>query len=153
MRGVRYLGDPQGARPSRKRGRDRSRTRPFVALCAALLFAISQCEAQIVVVHLPDLNLLPNTAGQSFDIFVLNNSLEPFSVTGIGFNLQVADGGPEAPGGLIDGPVISSVDIFSGTPFQSNNNGPSGFGSLRPQIFERETLTQAGTVDLPPGSS
>ena len=143
----------------RQPGRGRAPLRTLVALCAALLFATSKCEAQIVfvdlpdlIVVLPDLTLLPNTPGQSFDIFVQNNGAEAFSVTGIGFNLQVADGGPELPGRSIDGPAISSVDIFSGTPFESNNNGLSG-GSISPQIFERGTLTLAGTVEIATGSS
>ena len=127
-------------------------TGTFITLCAAaLLFPISKSEAQIMIVDLEDLSLLPNRPGQSFDLFVQNNG-EAFPVTGIGFNLQVADGGPEA-GGSIDAPGISSVDIFSGTPFESNNNGTSGSGSIRPQIFELGTLTDAGTVDIPTGKS
>lgn len=104
-----------------------------------------------LAIGLPELKLLPNLAGQSFDVF-LENTGAPVWVTGIGFNIQVADGGPAA-GGNISGPAITLVDILDGTAFGSNNNGLSGGGSLVPQVYERGTMTSSGLVSLPNGWS
>jgi hypothetical protein len=103
-------------------------------------------------IDLPETTILADTAGQIFEVWVQNDGSASIEVTGIGFNVQVSDGGPPA-GGSITGPAITSVDIFTGTAFASNNNGPSGTGSIVPQVYERGTLTDSGTVTLPTGLS
>lgn len=119
---------------------------------AVLLTGDASLSAQVLQIDLPEINLLANTPGQTFDVFIQNGGAS-FQVTGIGFNLQVADGGPPA-GGLTLGPSITMVDIFTGTIFASpNNNGPSGAGQIVPQVFERGTLTPSGTVSIPSGLS
>ncbi len=109
-----------------------------------------------LTIDLPELNLNPNEANQSFDITIANGGAA-LAVTGIGFNIQVADGGPSIPApntGTIDGPEITAVDVFTGTAFASNNNGPGGTGGIvGGQFFERTTLTSSGTVEIPSGTS
>ncbi len=115
----------------------------------ALILGWTSTQATVLV-DLPDLNLLPNTAGQTFDLFVSNDGAN-VDVTGIQLNLQIADGGPEA-GGSTDAPSLTSVDIFGGTIFENNNNGLTG-GIAVDQIFAGGTLTSSGTVAIPNGSS
>ena len=90
------------------------------------------------------IELQPNEAGQRValpDVVGLGEQ-----VAGVNFSIQVADGGPEA-GGSIVGPKITAVDIVgAGTIFHGNNNGQSGGGSLKPQIFEAVTTTSGGTT-------
>jgi hypothetical protein len=117
-----------------------------VALIFGLLafIFIVPTRSQVLTIQFSDLSLQPNTANQSFDLFV-QNSGAPFAVTGILTETQVADG--------FSGPVISGVDILTGTIFQSNNNGAAGGGAITPHIFERSTLTSSGTVNIPSGTS
>ena len=83
------------------------------ALTGFAMFAcVLSCQAQVIIIDLPDLLLQPNTPNQSFDLFVQNGGT-PFAVTGILTETQVADGGPEA-GFSIDGPSISNVDVITG---------------------------------------
>jgi hypothetical protein len=113
----------------------------LLVVCAAASPALAA-----VVVDVGDRSLLPNTPGQVFQIFV--DGGDP--VTGVQFNLQVADGGPEGAQyggpGLIDGPEIENVDIFTGTIFATNNVGELGGGSIAPQLWESWTSTTSGTV-------
>jgi len=109
----------------------------LAALAAGLALTVS-LRGQVII-DLPELFLQPHMANQAFDVFIQNEG-GPVEVTGIGFNIQVADGGPEA-GGLIDGPAIMLVDVITGTIFESNNNGVSGTGSILPQVYERGTMT------------
>ena len=104
-----------------------------------------------LVMDMPEMTLPAHQAGLSFEMWVQNDGAA-LEVTGIGFNIQVADGGPLA-GGSISGPAITGVDIFTGTIFTANNNGLSGTGSIVPQVYERGTLTLAGPVSVPNGWS
>jgi len=128
--------------------------RRSAAAVVGLLVSLGSAElsAQIFFMDLPDVSLLPNTPGQTFNVSIENDTGSGVQVTGIGFNLQVADGGT-ASSGSINGPAITSVDIFSGTAFASNNNGQSGSGQIVPQVYQIGTLTHAGTVTIPTGIS
>jgi len=127
---------------------------PTALALAGLILSLGSAElsAQVFFMNLPDVNLFPNTPGQTFNVSIENDTGSGIQVTGIGFNLQVADGGTAA-GGSINGPAITSVDIFSGTAFASNNNGLSGSGQIVPQVYQIGTLTHAGTVTIPNGVS
>lgn len=115
-----------------------------------LLFSAEMLQANIVL-SVPDTDILPNAPGQTLWIYAVNDSL-PVSLLGLGLNLQIADGGPAA-GGVISGPSITDIDIFSPKVlFGSNNNGQGGSGSLLPQIYEAATLTQSGYVQLNQGT-
>ncbi len=107
-------------------------------LVGCLAWMTGPLRAQLRI-DLPEVSMLPDKANQSFPVY-LGPLAEPVLVNGIGFNIQVADGGPDA-GGVIDGPTIAFVDIFTGTAFESNNNGSSGSGQIVPQVYERGTLT------------
>ena len=111
-------------------------------------------SANPLTIDILELNLQPNLAGQSFDIHVDNSAGSPFAVNGFALNIQIADGGPDV-GGSIDGPVFTSVDILSGTAFDSNNNGQAGGGVFTGgQVAEAFTATSgASTVDIPSGQS
>jgi len=85
----------------------------------------------LTTVAVGDHVLLPDMEDQQIQIFVTpDDPITPEFVQGLNFNIQVADGGPEV-GGVVDGPVISDVDIITGTIFEANNLGqvdpePSG---------------------------
>ena len=98
--------------------------------------------------------LLPDTPGQEIEIFVRpDENLTPDAgeiaddeVQGVNLNIQIGDGGRDA-GGSVDGPVITGVDLFSGTIFEGNNTGEgSGNGVLVPQVAFFSTTTGSGTV-------
>ncbi len=120
-------------------------------LCLACFASATSPVRAEVSIDLPEITLLPNTPHQAFDVFVRNTG-PTLQVIGVGFNIQVADGGPPL-GGKTNGPAIASVDVFAGTVFESNNNGSSGAGSIVPQLYERGTLTASNTVGLPNGLS
>jgi hypothetical protein len=88
--------------------------------------------------------LLPNTPNQTIPILVEGD----FSVQGLNFHVQIADGGPEASGS-IDGPDIQSVDLAGNavapTIFTGNHSGQAGSVSL-PQVQAWEISTAQGTV-------
>lgn len=86
--------------------------------------------------------LLSNTAGQQIQLFVTGND----QVSGLNFNLQVADGGPGA-GGSILGPVITGVDLVSqpGMIFYQNSTTVLNPGSA-PRLAVRSFTTASGTV-------
>lgn len=86
--------------------------------------------------------LLPNSPGQSVQIFVSGGNL----VEGVNLNVQLADGGPGV-GGLEEAPRITSVDLLSGTIFAGNVFGgvPMDPGSF-PQLAIRSLLTDFGSV-------
>jgi hypothetical protein len=109
----------------------------FAFLMVLLLLGGAAHGATILV---GEHNLLPDTPGQTIQIFVTGGN----AVQGLNFNGQVADGGPEV-GGSIDGPNITSADILTGTIFGSNNTGQQDPGSF-PQLAIRTTSTSSGTV-------
>jgi hypothetical protein len=119
-------------------------------LSAGLAWIAIPLSAAVTIV-LPEIILLPDQAGQSFAVYVENTG-DPLAANGIGLNVQVADGGPAA-GGTIRGPAITAVDLLTGTIFATNNNGPSGIGSITPQVYVGGTLSSSGTVSLPNGRS
>jgi hypothetical protein len=115
------------------------------AATAALAFAGIASAAPIITVGAH--NLLPNTPNQPVTISVSGGD----AVQGVNFEVQVADGGPEAGAALgngshIDGPSIQSVDILTGTIFGPNNTGPGGAGGVVPQFYEATTTTASSTV-------
>ena len=87
-------------------------------------------------------HLLPDTPDQQIQIFVRGGD----PVQGVAFNIAIADGGPDA-GGSVVGPMITAVDILTGTIFDGNNTGlGSAAGVLAPQIAFFSTTTATGTV-------
>jgi len=93
------------------------------------------------VISVGDHVLLADAPNQQVRLFVTGGD----DVQGVDLFIQVADGGPEAPGGTIDGPAITQVDLFSGTIFAGNNTGEAG-GSVVPQFWYSGTTTQSETV-------
>ena len=115
----------------------------YAALMGCLLWGTAPAlGAEFIYIDLPEVIMLPNQPNQTFDVY-LGDFEGTFLVNGIGFNIQVADGGPEVPGGSIRGPAITAVDLFTGTVFASpHNNGNSGSGQIVPQVYERGTMTE-----------
>lgn len=136
----------------------------FGSTCAcavAAVFVLIGSAAAAPIIHGPEnLNalgtyrLLPDTPGQEIEVFVRpdenttadSGETADDEVQGVNFNIQVGDGGPEA-GRSDDGPVITAVDLFTGTIFEGNNTGlGSGAGVLVPQVAFFSTTTASGTV-------
>jgi len=86
--------------------------------------------------------LIPNAANQKIEIFVTGTE----QVSGMNFNLQVADGGT-AVGGSVVGPKITGVDLISDSRmvFYGNNTQPTDPGSSV-QLAIRTVTTASGTV-------
>lgn len=112
-----------------------------VVVCAALMgFSYSAGATPIIVVG--EHQLLPDTPNQSIEIMVSGGD----SVQGLNFRIQVADGGTHPmAGGSIDGPMISNIDLLSGTIFDGNNTGQNDLLSL-PQVWVQSTTSANDTV-------
>ncbi len=125
------------------------------ALVASFAFGVLSNSGQVLTVDLSTVPLLPNTAGQTFDLF-LSGATTP--VTAVTFSFQVEDAGPEASGSgvipppHIPGPHITGVNVISGTPFQSNNNGLGTSGQIYPQLWQADARVAAGTVGVGAGT-
>jgi hypothetical protein len=111
-------------------------------LAAALVCAsFTLPTAGQIFIDVGDHNLLPDRAGQEVSIFVTGG----MPIAGLSLNVQIADGFPDVPGSLIDGPDITGIDVETDTIFDSNNTGavaPVG-GS---QLAFRYITTASGTV-------
>jgi len=79
--------------------------------------------------------------GQSFTIPVTGG----VAVSGVNFNAEVANGGT-ANGGT-PGPVITNVNLVSGTIFASNNSGQQNATSFPSQVYSGLVITNSGTVN------
>lgn len=84
--------------------------------------------------------LRPNRAGQQVQVMVSGGD----AVQGVNLFVQLADGGVFA-GGTATGPIITGVNITSGTIFTGNNTGARG-GPDGPLFWEMGTTTATGTV-------
>ncbi len=122
----------------------------LATLSLALLLLTVSLASGDATINVGHWILDPNTAGQEIELYVTGGD----AVDGVDFFLQVADGGPEAPGGSIDGPAITDVDILGPpdrpgnepTIFSGNNTGEAAGGSLLPQFWQSGTSTDSGTV-------
>lgn len=135
---------------------------------ATLCFVASAASAATITLGTYDLQ--ENTPNQKIPIYIVGAAGDP-AVAVVIFNVQVADGGPEAapqtnptwPQGIIDGPEISYVqlvddpstpdyalyhtDAYGPTFFDTPSNwGHSGSGSIFPQLFTRDTLFKGDGV-------
>lgn len=117
-------------------------------LMVTLLTLASAAQADLTIT-VGDHNLLPNTAGQTVQIFVVSDTAD--STQGLSFNAQLADGGTGA-GGSIDGPIMTGDATGPGTLFETNHN-PVSDGSLPPGFVNLGFAVQSGTVPIPVGSS
>jgi len=115
-------------------------------LVACTLWLGTSLAAADPLIEVGTHELLPNTPSQTVRLFVSGGD----AVQGLNFNLQVADGGPEVPGGSIDGPAITDVDILTATIFDGNNTGAQDvlqdLGLDYPQAAVYTTTTLSGTV-------
>ncbi|MEX0936320.1 MAG: metallophosphoesterase family protein [Pirellulales bacterium] len=84
--------------------------------------------------------LLPDTPGQQIPIFV---SSDNFDVQGLALFVVLGGGGEFV--GQPAGPVITDVDLISGTNFETNNTGHQYLTSF-PQIWQTGITTLSGTV-------
>ncbi|NQU24954.1 MAG: PEP-CTERM sorting domain-containing protein [Candidatus Nealsonbacteria bacterium] len=140
--------------------------RVATTLTVAVLCSVVSA-ASAATITLGTYNLLENTPDQKIPVYIVGSVGDP-AVAGMNFNVQIADGGPEAPGGSIDGPGISYLqlvddpvtpdyalyhtDIYGPTFFDSISNwGHFGVGSPFPQFFARNTAFTSGGQPLPVG--
>jgi hypothetical protein len=112
----------------------------LVATLAGVLCLTSTSLAQVlplpgVTIDLPDVQLQPNTS-TSFDILV-HNSGSPVAVNGVNVYIGIDTGGP----------VITALDVVSGTIFDPNNNGLLNDG-LNSSVAFGGTKTSSGTVNI-----
>jgi hypothetical protein len=112
----------------------------FVVVAGIVLWAAQAAPAAILI-NVGTHDLLPNTPGQTIQIFV--STTDANRVAGCDLNAQVGDGGP-ALGGT-PGPSITSVDLATATIFAGNNPGQSNLGSY-PQLAIYSIVTNSGTV-------
>lgn len=92
-----------------------------------------------IIIDVGEHTLLADTPGQTIEIHIAGGH----AVQGLNFYAQVA--------GDLPAPVISDLDILTGTIFAANNTGTmdldgSGAGDVAPLWEGRETTTASGTV-------
>ena len=91
--------------------------------------------------------LAPGLANQEISIYYSNTD-SPQVIAGFDFNIQVGDGGPEAPGGSVDGPAITAVDLQTNTIFGGIAASQVTAPSVDQVRVESITL-DSGTVSVP----
>jgi hypothetical protein len=91
---------------------------PRIALKVFLALSILNAPLThgALVVSTGNINLFADTSDQIVELFFQNTG-SAVDVTGLDLYIQVADGGPEVPEGSIDGPVITAIDLLTGTVF------------------------------------
>jgi hypothetical protein len=105
-------------------------------------------EAQAVfIMKTESYELAPGLANQEISLYFSNTDAAQ-SVAGFDFNLQVGDGGPEAPGGSVDGPSITAVDLHTNTIFGGLAASQVTAPSVDQVRVESITL-DSGTVSVP----
>lgn len=113
--------------------------RTVLLACIAWAGALPALADPIVVVG--DHLLLPDTPNQSIAVYVSGGQ----AVQGLNFYSQL---GPDP--WATDGPVLSSLDILTGTIFAGNNTGAidveQAFGVDLPMFEGRTTTTLSGSV-------
>jgi hypothetical protein len=107
-----------------------------LGLLAATSFSV---QAQITI-DVGTFQLLPDKPDQT----VILNVSGVSAAAALDFYVQIADGFPNVQGSTIDGPNITSVDIVSGTLFESNNEGGQFGAGLGLQHQYRGVLTPVG---------
>ena len=109
---------------------------PVMLALLLVLGVASPCEAITGAnVSLGHYYLQPNTPNQTIPIYVSGGA----QVSGLNFNLQMGDGGPEVGG--TPGPVFTSLDLTNNTIFQYDFSDPVDTGSV-PQLLTWYVLTQ-----------
>jgi hypothetical protein len=113
---------------------------PRQVVILACLFAFSDAAAtRAASVNVGTHFLAPNTSGQQVPILVTGG--EP--VSGVDLFVQVGDGGA-AVGGDDTGPMITNLDLVTGTIFAGNNTG--AFTDPTPLIWGATTTTTSGSI-------
>jgi hypothetical protein len=121
---------------------------PGVLFGLALFSWRSPAEAQLVI-DVQDHALLPNTAGQSFDLSVKNTGNTDVQVGGLVFEVQIADGQDAT-----SAPVITGTDILAGTIFPSSSTF-TNYAASSPHFWNvnATVLPNPGTVPIPANST
>jgi MYXO-CTERM domain-containing protein len=115
-----------------------------LAICLSLLMGVSIARASLII-DVGNISLAPGTPGQKVPIYVHGGD----GVIQAQLRIQIAGGGLAVPGQFITGPTITSVDMLTGTIFDSNNNGqsPDFYDCvLFPQLASCGTMTRQGAV-------
>ena len=113
----------------------------FSGLLVLCLFATVASATPII--NVGDHNLLPNTSGQVIEFSVSGGDL----VIGLEFDIQVGDGGADI-GGTDTGPVMTAIDLLSGTIFEGGTQGDVVEFPLARQstVDVEETVTANGPI-------
>jgi hypothetical protein len=109
-----------------------------LALLASL--ALGGAAQAIPIIEL-DGYTIAAAPGQQIQIFVSGGA----SVSGLSFGLQVGDGGL-INGGSDDGPLITLVDLVTGTIFEANNGGQNDLNPLPDLLAFSSITTAAGSL-------
>ncbi len=131
--------------------RARRKDWPIAVVAVLIEFAaLSGARAQLFI-DMGHVSLESNLAGQAVDLFVENTGA-PLAISGLSFNIQVADSGPASQGGLgvIDGPDITGIDLLTGSVFAGNHTSPQDAGSI-PQFLNWTVTTSSGAIILEKG--
>jgi hypothetical protein len=115
-----------------------------LAICLALLMSASAARASLVI-DVGDISLLPGTPGQKVPISVRGGD----NVIQVQFKVQIDDGGIGVAGQQITGPSITSVDLVTGTIFETNHKAqePDLYDCvIVPQLANAGIITQHDAV-------
>ncbi len=118
----------------------------WIGLLLLLLVSSGKAQAAFIIV-VGDHELAPGLPDQKVELY-FSNTAAPQEIAGFDFNIQMGDGGPEAPGGAVDGPSITNVDLKTNTIF----GGVAATQVMAPSLDQVrvESITlDAGTVSVP----
>ncbi len=113
----------------------------LAALAACGVLLVARPAPAGIYIDVGNVRLLPDTPGQMVQLWLTTDAAD--RVGGCSFNAQIGDGGPDIGG--TDGPVISAVDLETGTIFTGNNRGHTDINSLA-QLAMYSIVTESGTV-------
>jgi hypothetical protein len=135
--------------PDNAASRIRGPRQAWGALMAVLFTAFAVPTPAAPAIAVGNIQLLPDKPNQTVQVFVSGGDV----VQGLNFEIQTGDGGPDSGGTAAGaGPLITNLDLLTGTIFAANNTGQHGGGPLsltgktKAQVWEATTTTSATTV-------
>lgn len=122
-------------------------TRIPVVISTSVLALIASWTQAAVLLPISTFDLAPNTPDQQIQFHFTSDGTA--GAAGLEFNIQIADGGTGV-GGSISGPSITSIDLVTGTIFDSLSPNVTIDANF-PQMQVHSLDLDSSTASIPPG--